>query len=280
MQEFFKSRMFKVLLVVVAFLVGLITFEIFSDSTTILKSAMKIAIQPAIKLTNCVNNSVTDFFDEFFQSGVHKEENVLLKKEISKIRKNLVELDKLANENAQLRKLLDFKKENTKYDIEIANFLARDPDSLYKFTIDVGSNKNIQPGATVLTNMGLVGKIVEVGKTQSTVATILNLDEKIPSTVNLKQEKGLISGDASLIKKGLCLMNHLPKATKTVPGDLVYTSGNNNAYPDGIIIGTVTEVKLNQNGISREAIIKPAQDINSIKEVMIIKNFLGSSQKN
>lgn len=110
MQEFFRSKIFKILLVIAAFLVGLITFEIFSDKSTILKSTMRTAIQPIVKATNFVNDSVTDFFDEFFKSGVHKEENVLLKKEISKMRKNLVELDKLKNENEQLRKLLEFKK--------------------------------------------------------------------------------------------------------------------------------------------------------------------------
>ena len=280
MQEFFKSKLFKILLVVVAFLVGLISFEVFSDNTTILKSAMRTAFHPIVQSANFINDSVADFFDEFFKNGVYKEENVLLKKEISKMRKNLIELDKISNENKQLRKLLNFKKEHVNFDIEVANFLASDPNSLYKFTIDVGLNKSIPMGATVLTNQGLVGKIVEVEKNQSTVSTILNLDEKIPATVNLKQEKGLINCNANLIKKGLCVMSHLPKTTKTAPGDLIYTSGSTNTYPDGIIIGTVSEVKLNQNGISREAIVKPTQDMNSIKEVMIIKNYLGSSQKN
>lgn len=115
---------------------------------------------------------------------------------------------------------------------------------------------------------------------QSTVSTILDLNEKIPAAINLKQEKGLICNDATFLKKGLCLMSHLSKATKAVPGDLIYTSGANNTYPDGIIIGTIVEVKLNKNGISREAIVKPAQNLSKIKEVMIIKNYLSSSKKN
>lgn len=279
MQEFFKSKAFKILLVVVAFLVGLITFEFCSDKPTILKSAIKIALQPLIKTANNVNDSVSSFFDEFFKSGVHKEENILLKKEISKIRKNLIDFDKIKNENEQLRKLLEFKKENSNYEIEVANFVARDPNSLNSFTVDIGANKNIKPGNVVLTNVGLIGKVSKVDQTQSTISSILSLDEKIPAVVNLKQEKGLISGNANLIKKGLCSMNHLPKMTKAAPGDLIYTSGTNNAYPEGIVIGTINKILLNQNGISCSAVVKPAQDLNQIKEVMIIKNFLNSNKK-
>lgn len=273
MREFFKSKLFKILLVVTACLFGLIAFEIFSDDATIFKSAMRTAIQPLIKATNFVNDSVSGFFDNIFKHEIYAEENVLLKKELAKVRKNLIELDKLKNENDQLRKVLDFKQEHKNYDIEVANFVSRDPDSIYNFTIDIGSNKNVAIGATVMTNTGLVGKIVKVSNNQSTVATILDFDEQIPAAINLKQEKGIIYSDPHLVKQGFCLMSHLPKITKAAPGDLIYTSGTSNAYPDGIIIGTIVEVKLNKNGISREAIIKPAQDLNSIKEVMVLKGL-------
>lgn len=273
MREFFKSKLFKILLVVTACLFGLIAFEIFSDDATIFKSAMRTAIQPLIKATNFVNDSVSGFFDNIFKHEIYAEENVLLKKELAKVRKNLIELDKLKNENDQLRKVLDFKQEHKNYDIEVANFVSRDPDSIYNFTIDIGSNKNVAIGATVMTNTGLVGKVVKVSNNQSTVATILDFDEQIPAAINLKQEKGIIYSDPHLVKQGFCVMSHLPKITKAAPGDLIYTSGTSNAYPDGIIIGTIVEVKLNKNGISREAIIKPAQDLNSIKEVMVLKGL-------
>ena len=273
MREFFKSKLFKILLVVTACLFGLIAFEIFSDDATIFKSAMRTAIQPLIKATNFVNDSVSGFFDNIFKHEIYAEENVLLKKELAKVRRNLIELDKLKNENDQLRKVLDFKQEHKNYDIEVANFVSRDPDSIYNFTIDIGSNKNVAIGATVMTNTGLVGKVVKVSNNQSTVATILDFDEQIPAAINLKQEKGIIYSDPHLVKQGFCVMSHLPKITKAAPGDLIYTSGTSNAYPDGIIIGTIVEVKLNKNGISREAIIKPAQDLNSIKEVMVLKGL-------
>ncbi len=272
MQEFFRSKLFKTLLVVAAILLGLITFEIFSDGQTIFKTAIRTATQPLIKSTNFVNNSVSGFFDEFFKSGKHKEENVLLKQELVKAQKALVSIDELKNENEQLKQMLNFKKEHPDFDIEIANFLAKDPDSVYNFIIDAGKNKKISVGSTVLTNMGLVGKIIKVDKNQSVVSNILDLDEKIPATINLKQEKGLICGDSKSTKSGLCTMNHLPKATTAAKGDLVYTSGTGGIYPANIIIGSVVEVKLNDNGISREAKIKPAQDLNNIESVIVIKN--------
>ena len=277
MQEFFKSKLFKALFIISALLAGFITFEIFNNNSSILKSSIKFTVQPLIKTANSLHGCVAEFFDKFFQSGIYKEENLLLKKELAKNQKSLVEIDELKNENEQLKKALAFKKENSNYEIEMANFVAKDPNSICDFTIDIGKNRGIPLGATVLTNLGLVGKITKVEPNQSVVTTILNLEDNIPATINLKQEKGLICSNATLVKDGLCVLSHLPKTTKAAKGDLVYTSGSNNAYPANIVIGTILEVKLNDNGISREAIIKPAQNLNNIKDVMVVKKFLGTS---
>lgn len=272
MLEFFKSKSFKILLVISALLTGFITFEIFNDNSSILKSTMKVTLQPLIQLTNSFHHETTGFFDKFFQNGVYKEENILLKKELAKIQKALISIDELKNENEQLKKILKFTKENPNYEIEIANFIAKDPNSICNFTVNAGKNKKIPLGAPVLTNLGLIGKITKVEPTQSVVTTILNLEDTIPATINLKHENGLISSNPTMLKHGLCVLSHLPKATQATKGDLVYTSGSNNTYPANIIIGTIIEVKLKENGISSEAIIKPSQNLNNIQDVMIIKN--------
>ncbi len=67
----------------------------------------------------------------------------------------------------------------------------------------------------------------------------------------------------------------LPKDTGIKPGDTIVTAGTSGFYPRNIIIGTVEEVLLEQSGITRTAVIRPVSEIDEIKNVFVLTNFLG-----
>ena len=60
-------------------------------------------------------------------------------------------------------------------------------------------------------------------------------------------------------------------------GDIVVTAGTSGLYPQGLIIGTVTEVKLEKSGITKTAVLQPVSDIDNIKNVFVLTDFLGKS---
>ena len=56
-------------------------------------------------------------------------------------------------------------------------------------------------------------------------------------------------------------------------GDSVITSGKGGAFPSGIIVGTVTELRSEAGGQNFYAVVDPAVDLSLLSQVFIIKDF-------
>ena len=67
---------------------------------------------------------------------------------------------------------------------------GRDPNVLYKFTIDKGTNDGISKNDPVITDAGVVGFISAVNANYSQVTTLLSPDTKIAALVTTEEESG------------------------------------------------------------------------------------------
>ena len=73
----------------------------------------------------------------------------------------------------------------------------------------------------------------------------------------------------------MCAMFHLDKSTALEPEDIISTSGGGGLYPPNLIIGKVKEIRVSSNGMSAYAVVDPAEDIVSVKDVVVVKKFTG-----
>jgi rod shape-determining protein MreC len=80
------------------------------------------------------------------------------------------------------------------------------------------------------------------------------------------RQEGLISGTLG----NYLIMRYLPEDVDAKPGDIVITSGLNELYPKGVLIGTVAEINKEFSGLSRYAIVRPAVTLSGIEEVLVI----------
>ncbi len=279
MQDFFKSGLFKILVAVAASLVGLLIFEASIGNLVAPEQIIGMIIKPFSEATTAANDSVSGFFDQIFQSGKYKEENELLKDELANLQKKIVDYEQIKGENDRLKEAAEIKSMNPAVEVETASVIARDPDDLYTFTISVGSLQGIKNDSPVITKRGLVGIVTKVAETYSKVTTVLGLDIQVSSINTAKNEVGVVSGRADLIQDGLCVMLHLAKDTRLEPEDIIATAGGGGLYPSGIVIGKVKEIRVNDNGVSSYAVIEPAEDINAVKNVTVIKSFSGQKAK-
>lgn len=279
MQDFFKSGLFKILLVVMASLVGLLIFEASIGNLIGPEQIIGRITKPFSEATTAANDSVSGFFDQVFQSSKYKEENELLKDEVANLQKKIVDYEQIKGENEQLREAAGIKSSNPEFEIEPARVIARDPDDLYTFTINAGSLQGVIKDSPVITKRGLVGIVTKVGETYSKVTTILGLDVQVSAINSSKNEVGVVSGRADLLQNGLCAMLHLDKDMHLEPEDIISTVGGGGLYPPNIIIGKVKEIRVNDNGMSLYAVVEPAEDIQSVKDVTVVKKFAGQKAK-
>ncbi len=153
--------------------------------------------------------------------------------------------------------------------------IARDPENLYGFTIGVGSLSGVEENDPVITAAGLVGLVTSVSPTYSQVTTVLSPDLQISAYDTRTGSAGVVCGRADLAVFAECQMQHLDKDAGVSSGDLIATSGSSSLFPADIVIGSVSEVTISENGMSATLTIQPSVDVQSVTDVTVIKSFTG-----
>ncbi|HIZ55040.1 MAG TPA: rod shape-determining protein MreC [Firmicutes bacterium] len=280
MGDFFKSIRFKVFACLAALLLG---FIIYAASTgglaAVTSQLLGFIVTPVQKAASTVTDAVTDFFDQFIHAGDYRRENIQLKEQIADYQRQLVDYEKLKDENSRLRDIAGLHAENPDFSFLGAAVIGRDPDDQFgSFMIDQGQLHGVSVNDPVVTSAGVVGKIVEVGPTFSRVITLLHPDLRISCYEITTDEVGTVSGDPVLWADGLCKFQYLDLQTDIAVGNLVVTAGSTGVFPKGLVIGTVQEIQQENNGISASAVVMPSVEIMKVKDVFVITDFLGQGE--
>lgn len=279
MGEFFKSVWFKIILGVAAVLVGFILFEASTGNLSGPNGLLGMISQPFCQASEAITKAVGGFFDQIFNAGKYKEENQQLKDKISELESKMVDYDSMKTQNDQLKEVAGIKELHMDYELEPAGVVARDPDDTFGFMINRGSLHDVQVYDPVITSAGLVGYVSSVAPTYSHVTTILSPDLNVSGYETKTGAAGVVCGRADLAEKGQCQMLHLDKHTDITNGNLIATSGSSGIFPPDIVIGSVNEVNINENGMSSYLVIQPSVDIRGVTDVTVIKSFTGQGSQ-
>ena len=281
MEDFFKSVRFKILVAVLAFLFAFMLRAAYTGGLAPLTSQiLSFFTTPLQGASASASASFSGFFDRIFRSGEILEENERLKEENRKLTQRQLEFDRYKMENEQLKEYLDIKEKNPDFDFETAFVIGRDPnDRFYSFTIDKGSMDGISLRDPVITEDGLVGMVVEVGPTYSKVATILDVMLEISSYDSRTKDIGITTGRIDLAEEGLCQLTLLQRESGASAGDIVVTSNVGGLYPKDLVIGTIQEVRTESHGLSLYAVVEPAVDVRTVKDVLVITSFMGQASE-
>ncbi len=277
MKEFFESVKFKVLVCVCAVLAGFILYAITNKgSSNFIETSLDFIVTPIRSASSYISNSVGNFFEKYVQINRVYEENETLREENANLKQQIADLYSFKHENEQLKDYLQIKELNPEFEIEAASVIGNDPlDSFGAFTINKGSLYGIETGDVVITKDGLVGMVSQVNAISARVSTVLDPTIQVGAIVSETGDVGIIKNTSSHAKNEQTLLTMLSRDTVTATGNFVVTSGMGGVFPKGIIIGTVESTALDANGLSVNAVVKPAVDIRDIKNVVVIKSFLG-----
>lgn len=143
-------------------------------------------------------------------------------------------------------------------------------------TINKGSNDGIEVGMAVISPDGAVGKIKATSAHFSVVTTLLNID--VMTSVQLKRTShfGTVQWNGS--SPDYINMLYVPRHVQPIVGDTIITSGYNSIYPEGILIGTIAEVKLKDEALFHELKVKLSQDFRRLTYVAVVRSTLKEEQ--
>ncbi len=275
MRDFFTSKTFIAICIIAVLLLGMLTVSsVERGKVTVFEDFVGIVITPIQNIVTTIAQKSGNFIAVFSDYNKLKEQNEQLKNEVNELSEKLRDSEKYMLENEALKGALGIKTENPDFSFCSAVVVASEQSGYsYMVTLNKGSVDGIKKRDIVISNGAVAGYISEVGTTWCKVTTILDSSCEIGAIISRTQDIGVLEGDFALAAEGNCKMSYLGNTVQLNSGDSVVTSGIGGVFPAGLLIGNVQEIKPETHGISQYAVIEPAVDISTLKNVLVITEF-------
>ncbi len=275
MRDFFYSVKFKILIALTAVLIGAMIYSVTTGGYSSGSSYLfELVFEPIRSLSSSISNKVSTSLDMVINAEKYYNENQQLKEQLNEYYNDMIDYDRVLQENEQLRVMLDLKSEYSDYAFSppctVIAHTTNDPYA--SFTIDQGSDSDIEPNDPVVTQNGIVGVCYEVSPKTSKVRTLYSPKTAIGVYSVRTKTTGICEGGYELAENGRIRMSYIDKEADIVAGDIIVTSGSAN-YPAGQLVGTVEEVYTESSGLSKYAVIIPAEDPRTITGVFVITDY-------
>ncbi len=281
MKDFLQSLKFKILVGILALLLGIMAYAASTEGgKSFISSAIGVIVSPFQEISTAISNKVSSTLDMLANADEYYEENQKLKKKLDELYADMVDYEKIKDDNEHYKEILELKEDYPDYKFSSpCSIIGWDANDLYKsFTINKGSRDGVEINDPVITGEGIVGIISDVQLTYSKVTTVLSPQYPMGVISSKTKEPGYIEGNYDFANDGFVRMKILNRDTKIVKEDIIVTSGHSGLVPADRIVGIVEKVELDKTGLVSEAWVKPIVDFDNIKNVFVITEFEGQGE--
>lgn len=207
---------------------------------------------------------VGDYFSSL--SSVQRENAKLKQREVANAQ-TLQQVQQLAAENAQLRKLLEANERlPVKSVMSEILYDARDPFTR-KIVLDRGSQQGVQPGQPVIDDLGVVGQVTRVFPFTSEITLLTDKDQAIPVQVVRTGLRSIAYGRGH---SGALDLRFMPANADIKNGDMLVTSGIDGIYPAGLSVAKVVQVESKSSDAFARIVCQPVAGIDRNRQLLIL----------
>lgn len=246
---------------------GLVVVGLYTDRLEPLREKFAQLATPFYQITD-VPSRVNDWRKDTFVSEVDlKLENEALRTELLIHQRKLQQLASLAAENVRLRQLLNAS-QMLQDTVLIAELIGVSPNPLsHKVVINRGTKDGAFKGQPVLDAFGLMGQLIDVGETSSTVLLISDSTHAIPVQVNRNGVRAIAEGTGDLNSLSL---RHVSANTDIRAGDLLVSSGLGERFPVGYPVAEVLQVVRDPGKAFLTVIAKPMARLDRSRHLLLV----------
>lgn len=211
------------------------------------------------------------------------QENERLKEKIDTYNEVSIENENLKKEIEALKAEVGLNATLTAYEKVTATVITRSPDTWQDLlVVDKGTKDGIDVNMAVLSQEGLVGRVIEVNVSSSKIELLTSENENanhFPAKITSEQ------GDSYGIlkkydeKEKAFVVTQLTGDMDIKAGDIVQTSGLGGNSPANLPIGIVQKVKPDSYGLDREVYVQPYVEMYGMNFVTIVKRLAGEGQE-
>lgn len=189
-----------------------------------------------------------------------RNENKALKEENEKLKSLYVTSLNINQENKELRELLKFV--SVKSTTFTAARLIGRSNQIYSNNvfINAGEEQGIKNNNVVTGKSSLIGRVIDVDHNKSRVMLITDINSRTPVITSKSRVRAILAGNNSDVME----MLYLDKNHSIEEGDMVFTSGDGDSLPPGILVGIIK--KSTPDYVS----VVAAENINNIDIVTVL----------
>ncbi len=272
MGKYAKIREFWVILILVITGLLLIGRFITGHEQNFLERVVAMVFAPSQRLAVNLEEQLTDWRYLLVDKQMLEQQITDLTAERDQLKMENQQLLEYRNEAERLQTLLGFQESNPHQTLLGARIIARSPDNWNQMiTVDQGYDQGVRENMAVVSPDGLVGVVSSV--TSNTARVYLLTDRDIAVGIILEESRetnGIVEGIG--VSEKLRVKN-VPYYSSMQVGDKVITSGFSEIYPKGIVVGTVSEVTREENGLLLSATVEPAVSFDDLEEVLIVLRY-------
>lgn len=236
------------------------------------KTVANVTVIPLQQGMNQIGGWMGDMKDNFSTMKQLKSENKKLREQVDALTTENNYLQEERYEFERLQELYKLDQNYAEYEKTAAHVIGKDAGNWFgTLTIDKGSKDGIEVNMNVLAGSGLVGIVTDVGPTWAKVRSIIDDSSNISAMAISTSDTCIVSGDMALMGTGQIAFSQMENNDNVVAvGDQIVTSYISDKYLQGILIGSVSEVNVDSNNLTRSGYITPAVDFKNIQEVLVI----------
>lgn len=267
----FLKKLRNVLMVWLALLAGLAIFSSFSQTGRDyfpVESSLVDGILPVFSFFTSIKSGLESRWGHYISLTETQMENALLKKQLVQLKQENIRLREMGSANERLTKLLQLKRE-IPGPLVVAEVVGKSPSPfLQAFFINKGRKDGLVRGMPVLLPEGVVGRLE---KTSGHFSKVLLLNDPSFAVDCLSQRsrvRGILTG---IPGGGNCQVKYVPRNEDIKAGDIMITSGLDQLYPKGLILGRVLRVVSQVKGNFLFIEVVPECKLSQIEEVQIFQ---------
>jgi len=238
---------------------------LFSNDNTQIRFLRAIAVGMLGTVQSGIS-SIPNVFELQQENKMLRENNIRLSNEVSGLKEAKLE-------NIRLAKLLSFK-EAAGLGLVSANVVNKSLiQTRNTITLNVGENDSVFINMPVITDAGLVGRIVSTSKNYSIAQILYNKDLRITIKVQRSRVDGILNYDGVSVLS----VSNIPKNADVNVGDVIITSEFSSLFPSGIPVGSVVESG-NLDNLFKKIEIAPLVNFTNLENVFVLK-YLSNKER-
>jgi rod shape-determining protein MreC len=221
-------------------------------------------------VSNAVSGSVNSIFSGISEYFSLRKTNRVLVEEMARLHSRIPEAFYITDRN------VFYKKDsvvNLEYKYISAKVISNSTNKRNNFLmINKGSIHGIVNHMGVIIGNKIVGQVVSVSPHFSWIMSMLNKDSRISGKFKKNDQLVNVEWNGGNYRKGQ--VREIPKHIRMVIGDTIITSGNSDIFPEGLLIGTISDFRIAQDENFNNGEILFSTDFNSLGYVEVVVDLM------